>query len=102
MGQRNPIAEVIEQRYWIRPTQQCKTEVKFDPDMREAIRDDIDLCIDFRGRVAKPMAKQLLAEFKSIRSMFIEEPLLPEHSNQLLTLERHSTVPIATGERLYR
>ena len=69
--------------------------------VREAIGDDVDLCIDFRGRIAKPMAKQLLSEFESVRPMFVEEPLLPEHSDQLSSVAAHSTVPIATGERLY-
>ncbi|QIB73909.1 galactonate dehydratase [Halogeometricum borinquense] len=69
--------------------------------VRKEIGDEVDLCVDFRGRVAKPMAKQLLSELESVRPMFVEEPLLPEHSDQLANVAAHSTVPIATGERMY-
>ncbi|MBH55466.1 MAG: hypothetical protein CMI18_14135 [Opitutaceae bacterium] len=36
-----------------------------------------------------------------LRLMFYEEPLLPEHLDFLPELARHTTVPLATGERLY-
>lgn len=33
--------------------------------------------------------------------MFIEEPVLPEHNDALPAIAGHTTVPIATGERMY-
>lgn len=33
--------------------------------------------------------------------MFIEEPVLPEHHDALWELARRTTIPLATGERLY-
>lgn len=69
--------------------------------VREAIGDEVDLGIDFRGRVSKPMAKRLLAALEPFEPMFVEEPLLPEHSDLLGKISQHSTIPIATGERRY-
>lgn len=69
--------------------------------VREAVGDEIDLCVDFRGRVSKAMAKQLLSELKHLRPMFVEEPVLPEHNDCLPELNAHTTIPLATGERLY-
>ncbi|NNC24999.1 galactonate dehydratase, partial [Salinisphaera sp. USBA-960] len=33
--------------------------------------------------------------------MFIEEPVLPEQNDALPDIAAHTTIPIATGERMY-
>jgi len=47
------------------------------------------------------MAKVLVKELEPFHPLFIEEPVLPEHSEALREIARHTTLPIATGERLY-
>ena len=47
------------------------------------------------------MAKTLVKAMEPYRPLFYEEPLLPEHLDFLPELARHTTVPLATGERLY-
>lgn len=69
--------------------------------VREAVGEEIDIGVDFHGRVSKPMAKQLATAFEPYSPMFIEEPLLPEHLDALPELAKHTTIPIATGERLF-
>ena len=69
--------------------------------VREAVGKDFDIGIDFHGRVHKAMARILAKELEPYRPMFIEEPLLPENLSELRTLINHTTIPIATGERLY-
>lgn len=69
--------------------------------LRDYFGNDIDIAVDFHGRVHKPMAKVLINELSSYRLMFIEEPLLPEHDDVLEKLYPLATMPIATGERLY-
>lgn len=69
--------------------------------LRSHFGDDIDIAVDFHGRVHKPMAKVLINELKPYRLMFIEEPLLPEHNDSLENLYSIASMPIATGERLY-
>lgn len=62
---------------------------------------DMDVALDFHGRVHKPMAKQLAAALEPHRPLFIEEPLLSENVEGLIQLSRLTTLPIALGERLY-
>ncbi|MCI8609667.1 MAG: galactonate dehydratase [Firmicutes bacterium] len=69
--------------------------------VREAVGKDFGIGIDFHGRVHKSMARILAKELEPYRPMFIEEPLLPENLDELKTLVHHTTIPIATGERLY-
>ncbi|WP_174292147.1 galactonate dehydratase, partial [Sphingomonas bacterium] len=61
----------------------------------------LDVGLDFHGRVHRPMAKQLAAAVAPLRPLFIEEPLLSEHLEGIAEFSRHTTVPIAFGERLY-
>ena len=69
--------------------------------VREAVGDEVDVGVDFHGRVAKSMAKRLAAELEPYDPFFIEEPVLPEHNDYLPDLAAHTTSPIATGERLF-
>lgn len=68
--------------------------------IRETVGYDIDVAIDFHGRVHKAMAKQLLRELEPFHPMFVEEPVLPENTELMADLANSTTIPIATGERL--
>lgn len=61
----------------------------------------LDAAIDFHGRLHKPMAKQLAKAMEEHQPLFIEEPLLSEHSEGIRQLSGLTTCPIALGERLY-
>ena len=61
----------------------------------------LDVAIDFHGRVHRAMARPLLRGLEELRPLFVEEPVLPEHAGALRELRRHTTLPLATGERLY-
>ncbi|MGJ3204979.1 galactonate dehydratase [Geobacillus sp. FJAT-46040] len=69
--------------------------------VRQVTGDEFGVGIDFHGRVHKPMAKILAKELEPYHPMFIEEPVLPEHSEALKEIARHSNIPIATGERMF-
>ncbi|HET8627895.1 MAG TPA: galactonate dehydratase [Thermomicrobiales bacterium] len=69
--------------------------------VREAGGPDFGIGVDFHGRVHKSMAKALARELGPYHPMFIEEPVLPENNEALREIARHTTVPIATGERMY-
>ncbi|UFJ40783.1 galactonate dehydratase [Brevibacillus humidisoli] len=69
--------------------------------IREAVGQDFGIGVDFHGRVHKAMAKALVRELEPYRPMFIEEPVLPENNEALREIARHTTIPIATGERQY-
>lgn len=69
--------------------------------VREAVGDVVGIGVDFHGRVHKAMAKTLVKEMEAFRPMFIEEPVVPEHNEALKDIASRTTVPIATGERIY-
>jgi len=69
--------------------------------VREAIGDAHDLALDLHGRYSLPHARRLLREVEPLRPLFVEEPVLPEYTGLIGEAVRATTVPIATGERLY-
>ncbi len=69
--------------------------------VRQQVGDDFSIAVDFHGRVHKPMAKMLIRELEPYHLMFVEEPILPMHNESLLDLKRSTSIPIATGERMY-
>ncbi len=69
--------------------------------VRQAVGSGVGIAVDFHGRVHKGMAKALVKELEPFHLLFIEEPVLPEHEEALREVARHTTIPIATGERLY-
>lgn len=69
--------------------------------IREKIGYGIDVGIDFHGRVHKTMARILIKELEPYKPLFVEEPVLSENNEALKELRTHTTIPIATGERMY-
>jgi galactonate dehydratase len=61
----------------------------------------LDAGIDFHGRFHKGMAKQMATLLEPHGPLFIEEPLLPEHLDGFKQLANLTSIPIATGERLF-
>ncbi len=69
--------------------------------LRENFGKDMDIGIDFHGRVSPAMSKRLAQAFEPYQPMFIEETTLPENVDALLDITRSTTIPVATGERLF-
>ncbi len=69
--------------------------------VREVAGRAFGIAIDFHGRIHKSMAKVLAKELEPFHPLFIEEPVLPENNEALREIAHHTTIPIATGERLY-
>jgi galactonate dehydratase len=69
--------------------------------VRDAMGPDFGIGVDFHGRVHRPMAKVIAKELEPYRLMFIEEPVLSEHTEALKEIANHCSTPIALGERLY-
>jgi len=88
-----------ENMNWIddyRSVQDCVERVQA---IRDAVGYDLEIAVDFHGRVHKAMAKVLMKELEPFRLMFIEEPVLCENIEAFVELQRHTSTPIATGER---
>jgi galactonate dehydratase len=69
--------------------------------VRETVGSEVDIGVDFHGRVTKPMAKRLVEALDPYEPMFFEEPVLPEHNDALPTIASYTSTPIATGERMF-
>ena len=69
--------------------------------IREKVGYDVDVGIDFHGRVHKTMSRILMKELEPYRPLFVEEPVLPQNNEALKELRTHTVIPIATGERMY-
>jgi len=69
--------------------------------VREAVGDEVQIGVDFHGRVAKSMAPKLAAALEPHDPMFVEEAVLPEHPEAFAAVDAATTTPIATGERCF-
>jgi galactonate dehydratase len=69
--------------------------------IRATVGSDVDVGIDFHGRVSPAMAIRLARALEPYQPMFIEEPVLPENVDALVTVARSTSIPVATGERLF-
>jgi galactonate dehydratase len=70
-------------------------------EVRDRVGDEVDVAVDFHGRVSKPMAKRLVTALEPYDPLFVEEPVLPEHNDALPELAARTSTSIATGERMY-
>ncbi|WP_281888805.1 galactonate dehydratase [Paenibacillus sp. YYML68] len=69
--------------------------------IRSATGPEMDIAIDFHGRVSPAMAIRLAKAFEPFYPMFLEEPCLPENVDAMVRIANSTSIPIATGERLY-
>jgi len=70
-------------------------------ELRAAVGDDMDFAIDFHGRFSTAMARRVLPLLEPLFPLFVEETVLPEFSRDLGAVTASTSIPIATGERLY-
>jgi galactonate dehydratase len=69
--------------------------------MRAAAGPDVDIAIDFHGAVSPQNAKRLVAALEPHHPFFIEEPVQCQNVDVLADITHSTSVPIATGERLF-
>lgn len=69
--------------------------------VRETIGDDVDLAIDFHGRVTPANAPRLIDALAPYHPLFVEEPVLPDNVDEMVDIAKRTNVPIAAGERLF-
>lgn len=68
---------------------------------RELVGKELDIAVDFHGQVSPAMSVRICKAIEPYYPMFVEEPVLPENVDALATVARSTTIPIATGERLF-
>jgi galactonate dehydratase len=80
---------------------ELKNIVKRVETVRELVGDEIDICLDFHGRFSMAMSRRVFPLLEPYNLMFIEEPVLPEYTDHFGLVVQSTSIPIATGERLF-
>jgi len=68
---------------------------------REAVGDDVDLMFDAHGDLYPAVSIAVAKELEPLHLLWIEEPALPENAEAMKKIAAETTLPIATGERLF-
>ena len=75
--------------------------VKQLSELRDGVGLEMDLALDFHGRVHAPMAKVLLQELEPIKPFFVEDAVVSTQIDAMSDLARSTSIPLAIGERLH-
>ena len=85
---------------WIETNAKIDRAVKHMQRVREGLGDSIDIAVDFHAKMGPAVASIMIKEVEPLHLLFVEEPCPPENPAAMARIARHSTTPIATGERL--
>jgi galactonate dehydratase len=69
--------------------------------IREAVGDDVDLCLELHRRLKPGEAIAFAHKVEPYTPMFLEDPVIPDNLDSMGYIAQHSNVPIATGERIH-
>jgi len=69
--------------------------------VREAVGDKCDILIGTHGQMTTSSAIRLARRLEKYDPLWFEEPIPPENKDEMARVAHHTTIPIATGERLY-
>ena len=68
---------------------------------REAVGNDVDLCIEIHRRLTPAEAIVLARGIEAFHPFFYEDPILPDSFDAMSLVAEGIHIPIATGERLH-
>ena len=68
---------------------------------RSVLGPDRDVAVDFHGRFTLANSRRVAPLLEQFHPFFLEEPVVPENSHLIGDFARSTTIPVATGERLY-
>lgn len=68
---------------------------------RAVLGEHRDVAVDFHGRFTLADSKRIAPLLEPLHPFFLEEPVVPENSHLLGRLTSATSIPVATGERLY-
>lgn len=92
---------VTNELEWIDRPSKVSNAVERLAAVRTAIGDEYPIGVDFHGRVHKGMVKMMAKALEPYHPYFLEEAVLSENNEALAALQSFTSIPIATGERMY-
>jgi galactonate dehydratase len=69
--------------------------------LRAAVGSEVEIAFDAHGRCSPAMSIKLARALEPYNIWFLEEPALPENAKGLAQVARATSIPVATGERLF-
>lgn len=69
--------------------------------VRQAVGNEVSLMFDAHGDLYPAVSWQVAREIEELHLLWIEEPALPENVDAMKKVKEKTSVPIATGERLF-
>jgi galactonate dehydratase len=69
--------------------------------LRDAVGEEVEIAWDAHGRFTPAMSIKLARALEPYNIWFLEEPALPENAKGLAQVARATSIPVATGERLF-
>jgi galactonate dehydratase len=83
----------------LEPRLAVRTALKQFELVRNAVGDEIELCLDVHTRLDLPDSVRLCRESEQFRPFFMEDPLRAENPHLYRRLREQTAVPIAAGEQ---
>jgi galactonate dehydratase len=68
---------------------------------RAVLGDHRDVAVDFHGRFTLADARRVAPLLEPLHPFFLEEPVVPENSHLIGRLAQSTSIPVATGGRLF-
>ena len=68
---------------------------------REAVGNEVDLCIEIHRRLKPAEAIVFAKEIEKYRPFFIEDPTTPDNFDSMSYIAKNINIPLATGERFH-
>jgi len=83
------------------PSYAVREGVRKLAEVRKAVGDDFDICVDAHGKLTTVMAIDFCTRVEELRPLFVEEATQLEDLGELELLRQKTKVPLATGERSF-
>lgn len=80
------------------PSRVARNTIRLFSDLRQAVGDDIEICLDIHTRLDPHDAIFLCRELEKYRPYFLEDPIRSENPFSFHQLRRHVSAPLAVGE----
>lgn len=93
--------EPRERRYFKTHTDKMRDAIETVGRYRDAVGDDVDLCVEIHRRLTPHEAIVLAQGIEPYRPFFYEDPIPPDSFDAMEQVARNIRIPIATGERLH-
>ncbi len=91
----------LDDRFSLSYAQRINEGIESVAQYREAVGDEVDLCIEIHRQLTVHEAIQLGKGIEQFRPMFYEDPVRPDGFDDMAEVASKVDVPIATGERIH-